>query len=93
MTSLLNILGILQRFVIMNLTVCITLKWFFSEPLKFTHYGNIYKGVDMRGEVGLLSRNVKFDSEEASTSDFYGGHIKVSPYENTFKHLNWKDRN
>ncbi|XP_063397144.1 cell migration-inducing and hyaluronan-binding protein-like [Mytilus trossulus] len=48
-----------------------------TEPLKFTHYGNIYKGVDMRGEVGLLSRNVKFDSKEASTSDFYGGHIKV----------------
>jgi cell migration-inducing and hyaluronan-binding protein len=44
---------------------------------QFTHYGEMYKGVDMRGEVGLLTRNIKFDSEEAESSDTYGGHIKV----------------
>jgi hypothetical protein len=37
----------------------------------------MYKGVEMRGEVGLLTRNIKFDSEDAADSTTYGGHIKV----------------
>ena len=50
----------------------------FSAPLKYTHYGEIYKNVDMRGEIGLLSRNILFDSEDADGSDTYGGNLKVS---------------
>ena len=49
----------------------------FSAPLKYTHYGEIYKNVDMRGEIGLLSRNILFDSEDADGSDTYGGNLKV----------------
>ena len=50
---------------------------FFPAPLKYTHYGEIYKNVDMRGEVGLLSRNILFESEDAKGSDTYGGNLKV----------------
>ena len=31
----------------------------------------------MRGEVGLLSRNILFESEDAAGSDTYGGNLKV----------------
>jgi hypothetical protein len=31
----------------------------------------------MRGEVGLLSRNILFDSEDADGSTTYGGNLKV----------------
>ncbi|CAG2235555.1 TEME2 [Mytilus edulis] len=48
-----------------------------SSPLKFTHYGEIYKNVDMRGEVGLLTRNILFDTEDAEGSTTYGGNLKV----------------
>ncbi|CAC5383977.1 TEME2 [Mytilus coruscus] len=48
-----------------------------SGSLKFTHYGEIYKNVDMRGEVGLLTRNILFDSEDAEGSTTYGGNLKA----------------
>ncbi|XP_063412729.1 protein DDB_G0287365-like [Mytilus trossulus] len=48
-----------------------------SSPLKFTQYGEIYKNVDMRGEVGLLTRNILFDTEDAEGSTTYGGNLKV----------------
>ncbi|XP_063411187.1 cell migration-inducing and hyaluronan-binding protein-like [Mytilus trossulus] len=48
-----------------------------SGPLKFTHYGEIYKNVDMRGEVGLLTRNILFDSEDSEGSTTYGGNLKA----------------
>jgi hypothetical protein len=47
-------------------------------PLKHTHFGEIYKNVDMRGEVALLTRNVLIDAEDAVNSTTYGGHIKVN---------------
>lgn len=48
-----------------------------STPLKFAHYGEVYKNVDMRGEVGLLSRNILFDSADANGSTTtYGGNLK-----------------
>ena len=31
----------------------------FSGEVKYPHYGEIYEGVDMRAEVGLLTRSVK----------------------------------
>lgn len=51
---------------------------FFLDTLDYTHYGEIYKNTDMRAEVGLLSRNIRFDSEAASDGNEYGGHLKVS---------------
>lgn len=46
------------------------------EPL-FTHFGEIVNGVDMRGEVALLSRNIKIRGAPAANSKTLGGHIKV----------------
>lgn len=46
------------------------------EPL-FTHFGEIVNGVDMRGEVALLSRNIKIRGAPATNSKTLGGHIKV----------------
>lgn len=48
-----------------------------SEPPRFTHYGETYKRVDMRAEVGRMTRNIHKTSEvaEAQTN---GGHIKVN---------------
>ena len=56
---------------------------------KYTHYGEITDGVDMRAEVALLSRNIVIeghmedmcpeenDNCKQRTFDTYGGHIKV----------------
>jgi len=46
-----------------------------DQPLKYMHYGEITFGVDERGEVGLLSRNIKIQSSEDSLSNYFGGHI------------------
>ncbi|XP_060602334.1 protein DDB_G0287365-like isoform X2 [Ruditapes philippinarum] len=44
-----------------------------SEPLKFWHYGQIYKNLDMRGEVALLSRKIVIRGEVQSTCPTYNG--------------------
>ena len=45
--------------------------------LNFTHYGKVYKDVDMRAEVGLLSRNIKIHGHVNDENDSFGGHIKA----------------
>lgn len=47
-----------------------------SEPPRFTHYGETYKRVDMRAEVGRMTRNIHITSEVAE-SQTYGGHINL----------------
>eukprot|EP00058_Branchiostoma_floridae_P009022 XP_002594510.1 hypothetical protein BRAFLDRAFT_124969 [Branchiostoma floridae] len=55
---------------------------------KYTHFGEVSDEVDMRGEVGLLTRNVKFQGEVEDECygnnfcqffdyDTYGGHLKI----------------
>ena len=39
-----------------------------DEPLQYMHFGEITYGVDERGEVGLLTRNIKVQSSEDSLS-------------------------
>ena len=51
----------------------------------YEHFGEIYKGVDMRAEVGLLTRNIKVSGEVNGESDTYGGHIKAWEGFETFK--------
>jgi cell migration-inducing and hyaluronan-binding protein len=46
-----------------------------DEPLEFMHFGQITYGVDERGEVGLLSRNIKIQASEDAEKTFFGGHI------------------
>ena len=55
----------------------------------YRHYGEIEERVDMRGEVALLSRNIKIQGEmsrgcpqanencDTLPHDSFGGHIKV----------------
>ena len=46
-----------------------------DRALEYMHFGEITFGVDERGEVGLLSRNIKIQSSEDSQSTYFGGHI------------------
>jgi len=46
-----------------------------DEPLQYMHFGEITYGVDERGEVGLLTRNIKVQSSEDSLESYFGGHI------------------
>jgi cell migration-inducing and hyaluronan-binding protein len=47
----------------------------FDKPLEYMHFGEITFGVDERGEVGLLTRNIKIQSSEDSNETYFGGHI------------------
>lgn len=46
-----------------------------DAPLKYPHFGEISYGVDQRGEVGLLSRNILIRGDDSSSSSGFGGHI------------------
>ncbi|HSM39615.1 MAG TPA: G8 domain-containing protein, partial [Afifellaceae bacterium] len=46
-----------------------------DQPLEYMHYGEITFGVDERGEVGMLTRNIRVESSEDSNEDYFGGHI------------------
>src|SRR5690606_25434022 len=46
-----------------------------NEPLKYMHFGKITFGVDERGEVGLLTRNIKIQASDDAEQSFLGGHI------------------
>ena len=46
-----------------------------DRPLEYMHFGEITFGVDERGEVGLLTRNIRIQSSEDSTENYFGGHI------------------
>ena len=46
-----------------------------NEPLEYMHFGRITFGVDERGEVGLLTRNIKLQASEDAAESFFGGHI------------------
>jgi cell migration-inducing and hyaluronan-binding protein len=47
-----------------------------DRKLDFMHFGEITFGVDERGEVGLLTRNIKIQaSADAAQVPFFGGHV------------------
>ena len=68
--------------------------FFFSDRFMYTHFGEVTYGVDERGEVGLLSRNIRIEAElqkqcysyndhekylcSLFKRDTFGGHIKVN---------------
>ena len=47
----------------------------FDQPLKYMHFGQITDGVDERGEVGMLTRNIKIQASEDAEKSYFGGHI------------------
>jgi cell migration-inducing and hyaluronan-binding protein len=46
-----------------------------DKPLKYMHYGKITFGVDERGEVGLLTRNIRIQASDDAEKTYFGGHI------------------
>lgn len=74
----------------MCLFVCVC-----AGKAQFIHIGEEVDGVDVRAEVGLLSRNILFHGEMEPSCygnkackffdfDTFGGHIKVGCYPNLF---------
>src|SRR6188472_3765096 len=46
-----------------------------DKKLDYMHFGAITFGVDERGEVGLLTRNIKIQASADAEQSFKGGHI------------------
>jgi hypothetical protein len=46
-----------------------------DKPLQYMHFGEITFGVDERGEVGLLTRNIKIQASDDAAKSYFGGHI------------------
>ncbi len=46
-----------------------------DRPLKYMHFGEITFGVDERGEVANLTRNILIQASEDAATSHFGGHI------------------
>ena len=46
-----------------------------DKKLDYMHFGKITFEVDERGEVGLLTRNIKVQASEDAAESYFGGHI------------------
>jgi cell migration-inducing and hyaluronan-binding protein len=46
-----------------------------DQPLQYMHFGKITFGVDERGEVGLLTRNILIHASDDAERSYFGGHI------------------
>ncbi len=46
-----------------------------DQPLKYMHFGKVTFGVDERGEVGLLTRNILIQASDDAERSYFGGHI------------------
>lgn len=46
-----------------------------DQPLDYMHFGEITFDVDERGEVGLLTRNIKIQASADAEESYFGGHI------------------
>jgi hypothetical protein len=46
-----------------------------DQPLKYMHFGKITFGVDERGEVGMLTRNIVIQASKDADRSYFGGHI------------------
>ncbi|MDR0780404.1 MAG: G8 domain-containing protein [Pseudomonadales bacterium] len=50
-----------------------------DKKLDYMHFGEITFDVDERGEVGLLTRNIKIQASADAEQSFFGGHIMAMP--------------
>jgi cell migration-inducing and hyaluronan-binding protein len=50
-----------------------------DRPLEYMHFGQITFGVDERGEVALLTRNIRIQASEDADASYFGGHIMAMP--------------
>ncbi|MBT2135937.1 hypothetical protein KK137_16500, partial [Croceibacterium sp. LX-88] len=46
-----------------------------DRALDYMHFGQITYGVDERGEVGLLTRNIRIQASDDAERSYFGGHI------------------
>ena len=46
-----------------------------DQPLQYMHYGEITFDIDERGEVGMLTRNIKVQASADAEDSYVGGHI------------------
>jgi cell migration-inducing and hyaluronan-binding protein len=46
-----------------------------DQKLDYMHYGQVTFGVDERGEVGMITRNIKIQASADSEKSFSGGHV------------------
>ncbi len=46
-----------------------------DKPLEYMHFGKITFDVDERGEVGMISRNIKLQASADAEQSFFGGHV------------------
>ena len=46
-----------------------------DQKLQYMHYGQVTFGVDQRGEVGMLSRNIRIQASADAEKSFSGGHV------------------
>ena len=47
----------------------------FAQPLEYMHFGQITYGVDERGEVAMLTRNIRIQASEDAATSYFGGHV------------------
>jgi cell migration-inducing and hyaluronan-binding protein len=50
-----------------------------DRALEYMHFGEVTFGVDERGEVGLLTRNIKIQASEDAAQSYFGGHVMAMP--------------
>src|SRR5687768_11310034 len=55
-----------------------------DRKLDYMHFGKITFEVDERGEVGLLTRNIKIQASADAEQSFLGGHIMAMPSSKMF---------
>src|SRR5687768_12160774 len=55
-----------------------------DKKLDYMHFGKITFDVDQRGEVGLLTRNIKIQASEDAAQSYFGGHIMAMPRSKMF---------
>ena len=46
-----------------------------DQKLEYMHYGEVTFGVDERGEVGMLTRNIRIQASADAEKSFSGGHV------------------
>jgi cell migration-inducing and hyaluronan-binding protein len=50
-----------------------------DRKLDYMHFGEITFGVDERGEVGLLTRNIRIQASADAEQSYFGGHVMAMP--------------
>ncbi|XP_064614514.1 inactive cell surface hyaluronidase CEMIP2-like [Liolophura sinensis] len=77
-----------EEFTVLSCEDCMYNQLKIGGLVKNDHYGGFYKGVDMRAEIGILTRNVKLRGEMESqcygrnwcnyfSHDTFGGHLMI----------------